>query len=166
MTLYPCPHYSSHSWSTLDQLQMSPAQRAVVPFQVTSKDRSISYWTHEVALSCRCTWTAHLRATGRHLCKGTPNHLPPSLPPSLSPSLLSSFLFLTPSSPLSIIHTIFLSLASYIITLLLQDHICTSLPTHSFDLIYYTSFICVRLQVCPRNRAFISVVTKTNQINK
>lgn len=75
---------------------MSPTQRAVVPFQVTSKDSSISYRTHEVALSCRCTWAAHLRATGwsmphqteRHLCKGTQNHLPPSLAFPFSPLLL------------------------------------------------------------------------------
>lgn len=133
----------------------------MLPFQVTRKDSSISYWTHEVAPSYGCPWTAHLRATGwstlrqteRHSCKGTQSHLPPFLPPSLSPSLLYSFLFLTLSSPLSIIHTIFLCLALYIIALLLQDHICTSLPTHSLDLICYTSFICVSL---PRNRDSLS----------
>lgn len=110
------------------------------------------------------TWSMP-HETERHLCKATQSNLSPFLPTLLSPPLLSSFIFLTPSSPLSVIHTILLFLASYITALLLQDHICTSLSTCSLDLICYTSFICVILLVCHRNRAFIPVVPN-RQTNK
>lgn len=97
----------------------------------------------------------------QHLYKGTQMHLPLWL----FPSLLSSFIFLTPSSLLSVIHAIFLSLASYTTALLLGTHICTSLPTHTLDLICYISVIRVSQLLHPKNRVFISVLPN-KQISK
>lgn len=86
----------------------------MLPFQVTSKDTSISYQTCEVAPSYMCTWTAHLRAIlgqclmkQKGICIRQPKvtFLQSSLPCFLFlSSLPSSFSLLHPLTPLSTLY--------------------------------------------------------------